>query len=78
MANNINGFTFFRNYHDSLNDLPLEDKKDLLITINDFIFEDIETEFDGFKNTVWKLIKPNLISIKNKSSNYQTKTKKKS
>ena len=28
--NNINGFTFFRNYHDSLNDLPLEDKKEML------------------------------------------------
>lgn len=76
--NNINGYTFFRNYHDSLNDLSLEDKKELLVAIDDFIFEDIEPEFDGFKNTIWKLIKPNLTASKNKSSNYQTRTKKKS
>ena len=78
MANNINGYTFFRNYHDSLNDLSLEDKKELLVAIDDFIFEDIEPEFDGFKNTIWKLIKPNLNSSKSHSSNYQNKTKKKS
>lgn len=76
--NNINGYTFFRSYHDSLNDLSLEDKKELLVAINDFVFEDVEPEFDGFKNTIWKLIKPNLVSSKNKSSNYQTRTKKKS
>ena len=76
--NSINGYTFFRNYHDSLNDLSLEDKKELLVAIDDFIFEDIEPEFDGFKNTIWKLIKPNLTASKNKSSNYQTRTKKKS
>ena len=76
--NNINGYTFFRNYYDSLNDLSLEDKKELLVAINDFVFEDIEPIFDGFKNIIWKLIKPNLVSSKNKSSNYQTKTKKKS
>ena len=76
--NNINGFTFFRNYHDSLNDLPLEDKKEMLVAIDDFIFEDIEPEFTGFKQTIWKLIKPNLISSKSHSRLYQDKTKKKS
>ena len=75
--NNINGFTFFRNYHDSLNDLPLEDKKEMLVAIDDFIFEDIEPEFTGFKQTIWKLIKPNLISSKSHSRLYQDKTKKK-
>ena len=75
--NNINGFTFFRNYHDSLNDLPLEDKKEMLVAIDDFIFEDIESEFTGFKQTIWKLIKPNLISSKSHSRLYQDKTKKK-
>ncbi len=76
--NNINGFTFFRNYHDSLNDLPLEDKKEMLVAIDDFIFEDIEPEFTGFKQTIWKLIKPSLISSKSHSRLYQDKTKKKS
>jgi len=76
--NNINGFTFFRNYHDSLNDLPLEDKKEMLVAIDDFIFEDIEPEFTGFKQTIWKLIKPNLVSSKSHSRLYQDKTKKKS
>ena len=76
--NNINGFTFFRNYYDSLNDLPLEDRKEMMIAIVEFAFDDIEPEFTGFKLTIWKLIRPNLVSSKNKSRLYQDKTKKKS
>ena len=75
--NNITGYTHFRSYHDSIKDLEKEDKRDILEAIDDFMFEDIEPELEGFKNSIWMLIKPNLISSKNKSRNYQNEPKKK-
>lgn len=76
--NNINGFSFFRSYYDSLSVLDKESKRDMIEAIVSFMFEDIEPEFDGFMQSIWSLIKPNLISSKNKSRLYQEKTKKKS
>jgi len=76
--NNIGGYTHFRSYHDSIKDLDKEDKRDILEAIDDFMFEDIDPEFTGFKSAIWSLIKPYLVSSKNKSHTYQTKTKKKS
>ena len=75
--NNITGYTHFRSYHDSIKDLDKEDKRDILEAIDDFMFEDIEPKLIGFKNSIWMLIKPNLISSKNKSRNYQNEPKKK-
>ncbi len=75
--NNIAGYTHFRSYHDSIKDLDKEDKRDILEAIDDFMFEDIEPEFTGFKSAIWSLIKPYLVSSKNKSHSYQSKTKKK-
>ena len=83
--NNITGYTHFRSYHDSIKDLDKEDKRDILEAIDDFMFDDIEPSFTGFKNAIWTLIVPNLTTSKNKSRKYQeepkkkqTKTKKKS
>ena len=56
--NNITGYTHFRSYHDSIKDLEKEDKRDILEAIDDFMFEDIEPELAGFKNSIWMLIKP--------------------
>lgn len=75
--NNITGYTHFRSYHDSIKDLDKEDKRDILEAIDDFMFEDIEPELVGFKNSIWMLIKPNLVSSKNKSRKYQDEPKKK-
>ena len=69
--NKISGFTFFSSYHESLRDLEPEDRRALLEAIVDFVFEDIEPEFTGFKRTIWTLIVPNLITSKNKSKNAQ-------
>ena len=76
--NDIGGFTFFRSYYESIYTLDPEDKRDILEAIVDFIYLDKEPELDGFKNSIWTLIKPNLISSKNRSSKYQEETKKKS
>ena len=83
--NNITGYTHFRSYHDSIKDLDKEDRRDILEAIDDFMFDDIEPSFTGFKSAIWTLIVPNLTTSKNKSRKYQeepkkkqTKTKKKS
>lgn len=75
--NNITGYTHFRSYHDSIKDLDREDKRDILEAIDDFMFDDIEPSFTGFKNAIWTLIVPNLTTSKNKSRKYQEEPKKK-
>lgn len=72
---NITGFTFFESYYRGLKDLEKEDRRDILEAIIDYVFEDKEPEFDGFKSTIWTFIQPNLTSSKNKSKNAQKKSK---
>ena len=40
--NEINSFTFYRNYYDLLDNLPTEDKRLMLEVIVDYIFRDVE------------------------------------
>ena len=40
--NEINSFTFYRNYYDLLDNLPAEDKRLMLEVIVDYIFRDVE------------------------------------
>lgn len=69
--NNINGFTFYKSYYECLVDLEQKDKEQILYAILEYVFEDKEPNFDGFKKTIWVLIKPNLTTSKNKSNNAQ-------
>jgi len=65
--NEVKGFTFYQSYYESLTDFSLNDKKDMLNAIVDFVFLDKEPILTGFKKTIWTLIKPNLQASKNKS-----------
>ena len=65
--NDIQGFTFYKSYWESLSDFSINDKKDMLISIVDFVFNDKEPSLTGFKKTIWVLMKPNLQASKNKS-----------
>ena len=77
--NNINGFTFFRNYYNSLSRLDQETRRELLEAIVNYMFDDIEPKFeDGVSFAIWTVILPNLNSSKSHSRLYQDKTKKKS
>lgn len=71
--NSINGFTFYRSYYECLDGIKQQDREEILYAILEFVFNDKEPEFDGFKKTIWTLIKPNLITSKNKSNNAQKK-----
>ena len=72
--NDINGFTFYKSYYECLCDLNQKDKEQILYAILEYVFEDKEPKFTGFKNTIWVLIKPNLTTSKNKSNNAKTKS----
>ena len=39
--NEINSFTFYKNYYDLLDNLPTEDKRLMLEVIVDYIFRDV-------------------------------------
>ena len=69
--NSINGFTFYKSYYECLTGLEQKDKEQILYAILEYVFEDKEPTFDDFKKTIWILIKPNLTTSKNKSSNAQ-------
>ena len=72
--NDIGGFTFYKSYYESLCDLEECDKQELLLSMLEFVFEDKEPNLKGFKKTIWTLIKPNLITSKNKSNNAKVKS----
>ena len=76
--NTITGFTFFRNYHEALKELPKRDKAEVLNGMIEFVFEDKEPNFTGIKQMAWLLIKPSLTKSKNKSKNAKKENKAKS
>jgi tRNA U34 5-carboxymethylaminomethyl modifying enzyme MnmG/GidA len=79
--NDIQGFTFYKSYWESLSEFSINDKEEMLIAIVDFVFNDKEPLLTGFKKTIWVLMKPNLQASKNKShtkpNENQTKSKTK-
>ncbi|MGP1608641.1 MAG: DUF6291 domain-containing protein [Clostridium sp.] len=74
MANNINSFSFFRDYYNVIKELSKEEQKDISIAILKYMFEDVEPEFKGLLSAVWSLLKRPLTTSKIKSKQRQTKT----
>ena len=55
--NNINGFTFYKNYYELIDCLPHEDKLKMLETIVDYVFKDKEPRgLCGMNNAIWNNI----------------------
>jgi len=67
--NDINQFTFFKDYYDALNELKKEDKRILLEAIVDYVFTDKEPTLTGLNKAIWNLLKRPLDTSKNKSNN---------
>jgi hypothetical protein len=71
--NDITGYTFFKSYHECLIELDIEDKKDILNAIDNYIFEDIEPTFTGIKKAIWIATLPNLNTSKIRSKARKSK-----
>lgn len=65
---NIKAFSFYKSYHEALKDLPVEQRKNMLLAIDEFVFENINPKFKGIEKTIWTLIEPNLTTSKNRSN----------
>ena len=76
--NDIKGFTFFQSYYEALKDVSVEDRKEIINAILEFVFEDKEPVFTGSNKAIWTLIKPNLKTSKNKSKSKQNQNEIKS
>lgn len=77
MGNNINSFSFFKNYYDVIKELPKDKQQEILIAMLKYVFEDETPKFQGLLNGIWMLIeRPLEISkIKSKSKQNQIKIK---
>ena len=75
--NEINSFTFYRNYFDLLDNVKKEDKLLLLEAIVDYVFKDKEPQLEGLNKAIWNNIKMPLDTSKSRSSNGKIKTKTK-
>lgn len=67
--NEINSFTFFKNYYEVIKELPKEDKRDILEAIVDYVFEDKIPNLTGLKKGIWQLIQRPIDISKRNGSN---------
>ena len=66
--NEIKSFTFYKNYYDLLDNLPVEDKRLMLEVIVDYIFRDVEPiGLVKMNLAIWNNIKMPLDTSKNNS-----------
>ena len=69
-TNEVKGFSFYRSYFEALGELDIDDQKELLLSIVNYVFLNEEPEYKtkDIKKMAWYLIKPNLDKSKNKSN----------
>ena len=65
--NDINSFTFYKNYYELLDNLPKEDKLLILEAIVDYVFKDKDPELSGLNKAIWNNIKMPINTSKNNS-----------
>lgn len=65
--NKINSFTFYYDYYNLIDTLPIEDKSTLLIAITDYVFKDIEPVLTGHNQAIFNTLKSQLNLSKNNS-----------
>ena len=66
--NTIKGFSFYKSYYEALKEIPEKDKKEIILAMINYVFEDKKPKFKGINKVIWTLIEPNLDKSKNKSN----------
>lgn len=67
--NEINSFTFYRDYFNLIDTLPVKDKMTIAIAILDYVFKDIEPNLTGHNLAIFNTLKHQIDKSKNKSKN---------
>ena len=65
--NKVNSFTFYYDYYNLIDTLPIEDKSTLLIAITDYVFKDVEPVLTGHNQAIFNTLKSQLNLSKNNS-----------
>lgn len=76
MENQVNSFTFYFDYYNLIDTLPLKDKSILLISITDYVFKDIEPNLTGHNQAIFNTLKAQL-NVSKSNSKRRTKRKPK-
>lgn len=76
MKSNINSFTFYFDYYNLIDTLPVNDKQILLVAITDYVFKDIEPNLEGHNQAIFNTLKAQLNVSKNKSKNARKEKQK--
>lgn len=76
MDNNINSFTFYRDYFNLIDTIPEKNKKELLCAIVDYVFKDKEPNLDGHDKAIFNTLKSQL-NVSKCNSKRKTKTEPK-
>lgn len=58
--NGVNSFTFYKDYYNLIDTLPLQDKTVLAIAILDYVFKDIEPKLSGHNQAIFNTLKNQL------------------
>lgn len=58
--NEVNSFTFYKDYYNLIDTLPLQDKTVLAIAILDYVFKDIEPKLSGHNQAIFNTLKNQL------------------
>ena len=65
--NNVNSFTFYRDYYNLVDTMPDKDKKELLVAITDYVFKDKDPNLTGHNKAIFNTLKNQLNVSKNNS-----------
>lgn len=72
----MKGFTFYNNYYELIKYLPNEEKYKMYDAIFQYMFDDVEPDFDGLLKGLWINIKMPLNTSKNNSGRGGRKNRK--
>ena len=74
--NEVNSFTFYRDYYNLIDTMPIEDKEVLAIAILDYVFKDVEPELTGHNQAIFTTLSHQLDVSKNKSKSAKKENQK--
>lgn len=73
--NNIKSFTFYNEYYELIDNLPTnEEKKEILLAVLDYVFNDIEPNLDGMNKAIFNNLRRPIDISKNQSKRRVKKT----
>ena len=71
--NSVNSFTMYFDYYNLIDTLPSKDKATLLVSINDYMFKDIEPNLTGHNQAIFNTLK-NQLNVSKSNSKRRNRT----